>query len=163
MTVSNGSFGHNIAFNRWWRRCTPADAALRTPADATLRTPPSLLLHAGGRQQTPFRSLGTTLAMPRAIDVGGAPVVKLSKRLQGTEGGCGAFDFKLVLTSYLRRMASTLRGRRVRSPGWGLHQVGPRNSPKGKADFRWRCLLSCGTEQYLIIKMISGKDVVRCH
>ena len=107
--MSNGSFGHNIAFNRWWRRRTPADAALRTPADATLRTPPSLL-HAGGRQQTPCRSLGTTPAMPRAIDVGGAPVVKLSKRLQGTEGGCGAFDFKLVLTSYLSRIASTLRG-----------------------------------------------------
>ena len=37
--MSNGSFGHNIAFNRWWRRRTPVDATPRTPADATPRTP----------------------------------------------------------------------------------------------------------------------------
>ena len=51
--------------------------------------------HAGGRHAEDAGISIATLAMPRASDVGGAPALKLSKRLQGTKGGCGAFRFQI--------------------------------------------------------------------
>ena len=63
--------------------------------------------------------------MPRAIDVGGAPVVKLRKRLQGPEGGCGAFVFQTCFDQLSEADGLYFAGDTSAKPGWGLLRVGP--------------------------------------